>query len=316
MDKFNAHWDKLKVFYQIAKIGSFSAAAEVLNISQPALSRQISLLESRIQTRLFERVPHGLILTRQGEILFQAIQKMSSELAQAQISLEEEENEPVGLLRVGATAGFASLHLATLIPDFLRLYPKIQISIYGSDVIPELHSDEVDIAITPFIGSDESLIQTYLTTFHLRLYASQTYLEKVGIPKKASDLDHHQLLAYGDHKTLHPFSQANWHLKMGAKPDTLRQPYIMINSAMGLFNLALGDMGIISLSREHPQLQNSSLIEVLPSLEGPTIDAYFIHSARTKKIKRIALLKEFLLKKFKNNLHKNLESPNIQIKMM
>lgn len=307
MDKFNAHWDKLRIFYQIAKIGSFNAAEEALNTSQSALSRSIGALENYIQTRLFERGPRGLVLTRQGEILFGAIERIISELAQAQIALEEEENVPTGPIRISATSGFASLHLSTIMPDFLQLYPKIQLSIYGSDIIPDLHSDEADALIAPFIEEDDSLIQTYLTTFHLKLYASEDYLKKFGIPQKPSDLDHHRLLAYGDQKTPHPFHQANWHLTLGLQKGHVRQPYVMINSAIGLFNFALGGMGIISLSREHPPLKDAALIEVFPFVESPTIDAYFIHSARTKKIMRISLLKNFLLKRLKNDLHKSQE---------
>lgn len=299
---FNAYWDKLRIFYEVAKAGSFNAASEVLNISQPALSRSISILENHIQTRLFERLPRGLALTRQGEILIETIKKMSSELVQAQIAFEEEENEPVGSIRIAATAGFASLHLSVIIPEFLNRFPKMQLSIYGSDIIPNLHSNEADVVIAPFIHSDESLIQTYLTTFHLKLYASPEYIKRFGTPKIPKDLDHHRLLAYGDEKTPHPFSQANWHLTLGMEKGLVRQPYIMINSAIGLFNLAEGGMGITSVSKEHPPLKNSQLIEILPHIKGPQIDAYYIYSIRNKKIKRIELLKKFLSEKLKNHL--------------
>lgn len=303
MDMFNSHWDKLRVFYEVAKIGSFSGAAEILNASQSALSRSVITLENHLQARLFERGPRGLTLTCQGEILFESIKKITVELNHAQVSLETEESEPAGFIRISATTGFASLYLATLMPEFLHLYPKIQLSIYGNDIAPNLHSDEVDAVIAPFLATDDSLIQTYLTTFYLKLYASKEYLDEFGIPKKSSDLDNHRLLAYGDHKTSHPFSQANWHLTLGAKKGFVRQPYVMINSAIGLYNLALAGTGIVCLSKEHPTLRDSSLIEILPFIEGPKIDAYFIHSARTKKIKRMELLKKFLLQKFKNNNH-------------
>ena len=102
MDKFNAHWDKLRTFYQIASAGTFSGAAEVLNTSQSALSRSIITLEKHIQARLFERNPRGLILTRQGEVLFEAVRKINSELMQAQIALEEEENDPAGPIKISA----------------------------------------------------------------------------------------------------------------------------------------------------------------------------------------------------------------------
>ncbi len=98
MKKLNTHWDKLRIFHQIAKIGSFNAAADLLNISQPALSRTISILEDHLSVRLFERLPRGLILTRQGEILFDTIQQVCANFEKAQILLEEEENDPIGSL--------------------------------------------------------------------------------------------------------------------------------------------------------------------------------------------------------------------------
>lgn len=80
MNKFSAHWDKLRTFYQVISIGTFSGAAEVLNTSQSVLSRSIIILEKHIQTRLFERSPRGLVLTRQGEVLFEAVRKINSEI--------------------------------------------------------------------------------------------------------------------------------------------------------------------------------------------------------------------------------------------
>ena len=179
MDKFSAHWDKLKTFYQVALIGTFSGAAEVLNTSQSALSRSIITLEKHIQVRLFERNSRGLILTRQGEILFETVKKINSELMQAQASLEEEENDPAGPIKISATSTFASLHLPLVMPELLKLYPKIQLSIYGSDVTLNLHSNEVDVVISPFIESDDSLIQTHLMTFHLKQIGRASCRERV-----------------------------------------------------------------------------------------------------------------------------------------
>lgn len=298
MNKLNVNWDKLRLFYEIAKAGSFNAAAEALNISQPALSRSISILENQLQYRLFERLPRGLSLTRQGEVLLEATQKMFVEIENAIICLEEEEKEPVGSIRIAATTGFASTHLPLVLPEFLRDYPKIQLSIFGNDIVPSLHSNEADIVIAPFIESDDSLLQTYLTTFHLKLYASKVYLDTHGVPQSPSDLDHHQLLAYGDQKTLHPFGQANWHLTVGLEKGAIRKPYITINSAIGLFNFALSGMGIISLGQEHPSVKESCLQEVLPNIPSPVIEAYYIYSSRNKKIKRIELLKKYLQSKF------------------
>lgn len=296
MKKLNTHWDKLRTFYEVAKIGSLNAAADLLNISQPAISRTIGILEDYMGVKLFERLPRGVILTRQGEILFDAIGKMALDLNEAQLLLEQEEAEPTGPLRLAATAGFAALYLPFILADFLEQYPKILLSIHGTDAVPNLHSDEVDAVVSPFIAQDDSLIQTYLTTYHLRLYASRNYIEKFGLPEKPSDLAFHRLLSFGDHKTLHPFSHVNWHLTLGAKKGETHQPYLMINSAIGLGNCAALGLGIASISEEHPLLSSLNLVNVLPHMSGPTIDAYFIYSKRFRNVKRVQVLRDYLVK--------------------
>lgn len=296
MKKLNTHWDKLRIFYEVAKIGSLNAAAELLNISQPAISRTIGILEDYLDIRLFERLPRGVVLTRQGEVLFEAIGKMALDLNEAQLLLEQEEKEPIGPLRLAATAGFAALYLPFILADFLNQYPQILFSIHGTDDVPNLHSDEVDAVISPFIQEDDSLIQTYLTTYHLKLFASQEYIKKFGVPEKPSDLAFHRLLSFGDHKTLHPFSQVNWHLTLGAKKGETHHPYLMINSAIGLGNCAALGLGIASISEEHPLLNSLNLVNVLPDVPGPTIEAYFIYSTRLRNVRRIQVLRDYLVK--------------------
>lgn len=302
MDKFHTHWDKLRIFHQVALVGSLKAAADVLNISQPALSRSISLLEEYLDMQLFERRSRGLGLTRQGEIIFQATQKIVDELSHAQVQLEEEETEPVGSITIGAPTGVASLYIAAMIPDFLKLYPRINISIDGSDILPDIRNGEADVIISPRLDDDDQLVQTFINRFHMKLYASPEYLEEFGVPKSVSDLNQHRILGYGSNETSHPFNLANWHLGVGLKKGEVRQPHATVNSASGLINLAIRGVGIISLSDDHPSLPATNLVEILPEIMSPPLDAYFIYSASTKKLRRMNLLEDFLLQTFRNRL--------------
>ncbi len=302
MDKFHTHWDKLRIFHQVALVGSLKAAADVLNISQPALSRSIGLLEEYLNIQLFERRSRGLGLTRQGEIIFQATQKIVNQLDEAQAQLEEEEAEPVGSIKIGAPTGIASLYIAAMIPDFLKLYPRINISIDGSDVLPDIRNGEADVIISPRLEDDDQLIQTFINRFHMKLFASPEYLEEFGIPKAVADLNQHRLLGYGSNETSHPFNLANWHLGVGLMKGEVRQPYATVNSAPGLINMAIRGVGIISLSDDQPSLPATNLVEILPDIMSPPLDAYFIHSASTKKLRRMQLLEDFLLQTFQNML--------------
>lgn len=304
MDKFHNHWDKLRVFHQVATVGSLKSAAEVLNISQPALSRTINILEEYLGFQLFDRLPRGLRLTRQGEIIFAHTQKIVEELDKAQVQLEEEEDEPAGSLKIGAPSGLASCYLSSMLPEFLDTYPGIKLTICGADSLPNIYEGEADAIISPYIDDEAHLNQTLLTTFTMNLYASPEYIEKYGMPQTVEDLDHHKLLAYGDHKNSHPFSLANWHLGAGLKEGQIRRPHVIINSAKGLITMASKGVGIASFSWEHPALENAGLVEVLPDVRSPTLTAYFVYTNRTKKMKRMKLLEEFLVKAFAERLKK------------
>ena len=210
-------WNKLRVFYYVAQSGSFTRAAEVLHVCQSAVSRQIIELEKNIKSKLFKRHLKGLKLTKQGEILFSSVKKMFFEANKAQTLIQEEKDEPQGLLRITATAGFASLYLSKYIPGFLSKYPQMQISLFASDSDPFINMEDDDIVIRPFIHSNAlGIIQKHLITFHLGLYASQQYLGKFGVPKNPEDLDNHRLIAFGNHSNS-PFVDLDWHLKVGIK---------------------------------------------------------------------------------------------------
>ena len=286
-------WDKLRTFYYVAKFGSFTKTGQQLNISQSAISRQIIELEYQVGQTLFKRLPRGLALTRQGQLLFQNAEKMFiySELALAQI--ENEQSESQGELSIGANVGLVDTWLYTLIPDFLRRYPKINLSIFSKDGHLDVESLEVHVALQPYIRDQPDLVQNFLMRWNRRLYATQAYLDQYGTPQTAEDLKHHRLIGFGSEK-IHLFENINWHLKMGKNKNKIQKPYASVNSLRALFNLGNSGLGIISFSEESSLLEGSHLIEVLPEITGPSIDIYFTYPVQLKGIKTIDILEEYL----------------------
>ncbi len=286
-------WDKLKVFYHLAKSGSISQAAQTLNTSQPALSRTLQLLEHRLNSKLFHRQPRGITLTKQGQILFRQVQIMMIAAEEAIALLEEEQNTPKGLLKVGVTAGFASLYLSPYIPDFLRKYPDIRLDIIANDILPNIEDREVDVIIGPPHADHPDLIEHPLARFQLKLYASSEYLEKFGTPKSVEELDHHRLIGVGDHRAS-PFMPLNWHLTAGKQKGEVREAYIQINLAQSRCLFAEKDLGIIAIPCETPFLKESGLVEVLPHVEGPIIDMYYGYLTSQKNSKKIKVFHDYL----------------------
>lgn len=304
-------WDKLKTFYYVAKLGSFTKTGQHLNISQSALSRQIIELEYRVGHKLFKRLPRGLVLTRQGQLLFQNTEKMFvySELAMTQI--QNEQSEPQGDLSIGANVGLVDTWLYTIIPDFLNLYPKINLSIFSKDGHLDVESLEVQVALQPYLHDQPELIQKFLMSWSRRLYASKEYLQKHGVPKTVEDLEHHRLVGFGPEK-IYLFDNINWHLKLSGNIHKPQAPYVSANSLRALFHFGKTGFGIISFSQESPLLKDSNLVEVLPEIAGPSIDIYFTYPIQLKGIKKIDVLEEYLQAYVKNHHRKFIIPTSVQ----
>jgi len=117
-------WDKLRIFHAVASAGSFTHAGQMLALSQSAVSRQISALEERITTPLFQRHARGLTLTDEGEMLYAAVSDVLTRLAQAEEALKNVREAPRGTLKVTASNGIATYWLVPRLHKFLKNAPR------------------------------------------------------------------------------------------------------------------------------------------------------------------------------------------------
>src|SRR5580765_6512702 len=140
-------WDKLKVFHAAAEAGSFTHAGERLGLSQSAVSRQVSALESELSVPLFHRHARGLILTEQGELLYRTAHEVFSKLAMAEAQLGESKDRPKGGLKVTATQAFGSAWLTPNLVEFVELYPDVEVDLVLEDRELDLSMREADVAI-------------------------------------------------------------------------------------------------------------------------------------------------------------------------
>ena len=104
-------WDKLRIFHAAAEAGSFTHAGETLNMSQSAVSRQVSALERELHAALFHRHARGLVLTEQGELLYRTAQDVFMKLASAEILLSDSRGKPSGDLRITTTVALGTIWL-------------------------------------------------------------------------------------------------------------------------------------------------------------------------------------------------------------
>ena len=139
-------WDKLRIFHAVADAGSLTHAGDTLHLSQSAVSRQIRALEESLGTTLFHRHARGLILTEQGELLFEATSSMARKLDGASARIRDSEEHVFGELKVTTTVGFGTLWLAPRLVKLYENFPDLKIDLILEERVLDLPMREADLA--------------------------------------------------------------------------------------------------------------------------------------------------------------------------
>ena len=173
----------MEAFAAVVEAGSFSGAARRLRTSKSLVSRQVAALEAELGARLFHRTTRSLTLTEEGRGYHAQVVRILAEIAEANRSVSDLQAAPRGRLRINAPMSFGYLHLAPAIPDFLKLYPEVDIDLSMSDRLVDLVEEGVDLAIRSGRLGDSSLIARKLVPIRRAVCASPAYLEAHGTPR-------------------------------------------------------------------------------------------------------------------------------------
>ena len=144
----NINLDLYRIFYIVAKNGSISAAADVLFISQPAITFQIKKLEEQLGISLFTRTKHGVILTDEGKVLFDYVNNAIENIINGENALSNLKNLDSGIIRIGASTTVCRHVVMPYLEKFHELYPKIDIQIVNNvttNLLKELRNGNLDI---------------------------------------------------------------------------------------------------------------------------------------------------------------------------
>ncbi len=288
-------WDRLRIFHDVADAGSFTHAGATLNLSQSAVSRQISALEDSLSIKLFHRHARGLMLTEQGELLYQTVKDVFHKLAMVESQLSETRENPSGPLKVTTTVSFGSTWLTPRVKEFIETYPEVDFSLILTDAELDLGMRQADIGIRLTPPRQPDLIQRHLLALSTHIYGSRQYLEAHGIPNSANELNDHKLVVYG-HDVPPPVPSVNWLLDVGADSGKPRRPVLRVNNIYGIYRAVRSGLGLASLP-DYMIPDDVNLVKVLPDLAGPSIQAYFVYPEELRHSKRIGVFRDFLLQK-------------------
>ncbi len=285
-------WDKLRVFHAVADAGSFTHAGDTLNLSQSAVSRQISALEEALGVPLFHRHARGLILTEQGEQLNRTVREVFAKLAMTEALLTESKEKPAGRLKVTTTVGFGAMWLAPRLQQFLDMYPDVSISLLLDDMDLDLAMREADVAIRMHPPRQPDLVQRHLMAVDWHVCAAAEYLKRHGVPQRAEDLDAHKLILFGDYHP--PVPDINWLAEAGRRSGSPRRALLEVNSTQAMLLAIRTGIGIGALP-DFAMAENQDLVRVLGELKGPKVDVFFVYPEELRNSKRVAVFRDFLL---------------------
>lgn len=255
-----AHSEELAIFVAVVEGGSFSRAAERLNMANSVVSRAIKKLEHKLGVELLTRTTRQIKLTQEGEAYFRRVQSILQEMAAAENELIESKNMPQGSLRIDAATPVVLHLLMPMIKPFRERFPQMTLSLVSSETFINLIERKVDIAIRVGNLSDSSLRARPLFTSRRKIVASPEYLGQHGIPASPEELAQHACLGFVD-----PLNLNRWPV---AKADGQLydiEPDCTANSGETLRQLCLSGNGVACLSdfMINKDINEGRLIEVM-----------------------------------------------------
>ncbi|PIE18179.1 MAG: LysR family transcriptional regulator [Proteobacteria bacterium] len=282
-------WDKLRIFHAVADAGSLTHAGDTLHLSQSAVSRQIRALEESLNTTLFHRHARGLILTEQGELLFDATRVMNKRLEAAAARIRDSEEEVFGELRVTTTTGFGSMWLAPRLTRLYERYPGLNIDLMLEERVLDLPMREADVAIRLKEPSQADLIRKRLMGVRMQLYASRDYLAERPPLLRMPDISQHRLICQNPNA---------FQVAAGANlvQDLLQHDpasLLTVNNYFGVLQAVRSDLGVGVLP-DYLVEDFPGLVRVLPDVCSGEVPVFLAYPEELRQSRRIAVFRDFV----------------------
>ena len=282
-------WDKLRIFHAVADAGSLTHAGDTLHLSQSAVSRQVRALEESLNTTLFHRHARGLILTEQGELLFDATRAMAKRLDAAAARIKDSEEEVFGELKVTTTTGFGTLWLAPRLPHLYEKYPDLKVELMLEERVLDLPMREADVAIRMKEPSQADLIRKKLMTVNMRMFASEQYLASHRPINTMADLANHRIICQNPNS-----AQVAASASLVSEILTHNvQSTLTVNNYFGVLQGVIHHLGVGVLP-DYVTSDFPGLVRVLPEIDSAEVPVFLAYPEELRHSQRIAAFRDFV----------------------
>lgn len=282
-------WQGICEFTAVAESGSFTQAAKKLIISTAQVSRQVSELEQRLNTKLFYRTTRKVTLTEEGQLFYQQCHSILEGLENAERSLTNLQSTPQGKIRITAPVTYGERHIIPLINQFLIRYPQVEIEVQLSNQRVNLIDEGYDLAIRLGHLDDSSLIAKRISTRQHFLCASPSYIDHYGKPESIEDLKQHNCLLGSSDFWLF-YSKTNKDKKARVSGS------LRCNSGLGLVDAALKGIGIVQLPEYYviDHILKGSLVVLLNDQQRKQEGIWALYPQNKYLANKVRLLIDFL----------------------
>ncbi|MDO6445533.1 LysR family transcriptional regulator [Colwellia sp. 1_MG-2023] len=281
-------WDGVSEFVFVAENESFTLASKKMAISTAQVSRQISALEKRLNTKLFYRTTRKVSLTEEGRVFYQHCRSVLDGLDAAERAITNLQSKPHGKIKLTAPVTYGEQQILPLVNNFISQYEDVEVSAYLSNRQVDLLEDGYDLAIRLGKLSDSSMIAKKLGKRTIYVCASPCYLEKYGMPHSISELSHHScLLGTNDY----------WHFKESGREKSVRVTgKLRYNNGYGLTDAALKDLGVVQLPDYYvqPYIKSGELVPLLENYRAPDEGIWALYPQNRHLSPKIRMLVDYL----------------------
>ena len=268
MDRLQA----MTTFVRVVEAGSFSGAARVLNIGQPAVSKTVAQLEQHLQVRLLLRSTHGLTPTEAGVRFYERARLAIQEADEAEQAARGAGAGLSGRLRISAAPTFARLHVIPRLPRFLDAHPGLDVDVILDDRAIDLIAEGIDISLRMGALADSSVVARKLASSRRSVLATPDYLARAGTPQAPADLAAHETVVYSQLGNVWNFSRD------GAEVSIAVHGRTRFSAAEGIRAAVLAHMGLTIASdwMFAPELADGRVCRLLEGWSLPDIDLWAV----------------------------------------
>lgn len=283
-----SRWEGLDEFVAVAECGSFSRAAERLRLSSSHVSRQVALIEERLQARLLYRTTRRVSLTEAGQTFFVRCQRLIEERDEAFLTISDLHSAPTGLLRMTAAIAYGERFIVPIVNDFMAQHPQLKVEIELTNRTLDMVHEGFDLAIRLGRLNESSLVATRLAPRAMHLCAAPAYLEKYGRPHTLSELGQHNCLI-GTSDT--------WMFQQNGREFAFRPTgNWRCNSGQAVLDATLRGFGLSQLPDYYlsERLRHGELISLLDANQPPNTAVWAVYPQRRYALPKVRLLIEAL----------------------